>query len=408
MGLCESRAEELAGAVSLAVPLLRRVTLALGEAVPEALPAPPALAVASPPLPPLRVAQSQGAAEGDAEGLPGCPGEALGCEELLGDALRLGEGEALGLPLGLRVASALALTLGEAVATEGVLLTEGRGEGEGGGELAGSWVPVALEHESGDWLGAWLSWGESVELGDGKAERELLGHEEPLGVALAQRVEVSVSESVALAWELALNDALAKAQDEGEGVTEADATESEGLEEGVGAAERLDKLLGVLEADGQGLCCGEGVHGGVREALGQRVPLGEVLVLRVGRREGEGAAQALGVALSDVLALGLGEEVCLADSAAVREGVVRGEGLPVWGGVAEVDWEGQCVAVPLCSGVRESEGEALAEALALALAQRVSEGEALGVLLASAEEGEPAGEAVSGCDCVASEVGEAA
>jgi hypothetical protein len=53
-----------------------------------------------------------------------------------------------------------------------------------------------------------------------------------------------------------------------------------------------------------------------------------------------------------------------------------------------------------------SEGETLAEALALV--QRVSEGEALGVLLASAEEGEPAGEAVGGCDCVASEVCEAA
>ena len=94
MGLCESSAEGLASAVLLAVPLLRREALALGETVPEALPAPPAVAVTSPPLPPLRVAQSEGAAEGDAEGLPGCAGEALGCAELLEDAQCLGEGEA--------------------------------------------------------------------------------------------------------------------------------------------------------------------------------------------------------------------------------------------------------------------------------------------------------------------------
>ena len=63
---------------------------------------------------------------------------------------------------------------------------------------------------------------------------------------------------------------VAKALGEGKGETEV-----EGVDEGVGEAERLGNWLGVLEADGQGcgeaelLCCDEGVRGGVREALAQ-------------------------------------------------------------------------------------------------------------------------------------------
>ncbi len=182
VGLCESSPERLERAVTLVVPLLKRVTLALDEAVPEALPAPPAVAVTSAPLPPLRVAHSEGTTEDDAEGLPGCSGEVLGCTELLEDTHCLGEGEArrlllrealrvgwreaLGLPLGQRVASELGLTLGEAEATEGVPLREGRGEGEGVSERAGDKEPEALEEGSGGGLGVRLSWGEEVELGD--------------------------------------------------------------------------------------------------------------------------------------------------------------------------------------------------------------------------------------------------
>ncbi len=220
VGLCESSTEGLAGAVSLAEPLLKRVTLALGEAAPEALPAPPAVAVTSPPLLPLRVAQSEGATEDDAEGLPGCAGEVLGCAELLEEAIGLEEGEArrlllrvalsmgwreaLGQPLGQRVARELALTLGEAVTTEGVPLRVGRGEGVEVSERAGDREPEALAEGAGEVLDARLGMAEDVELNDAKAECELLGHEEPLGVPLALREAVSVSESVALACEEAL------------------------------------------------------------------------------------------------------------------------------------------------------------------------------------------------------------
>ncbi len=220
VGLLESSAEGLAGAVLLVVLLLKRVTLALDEALPEALPAPPAVTVTSPPLPPLRVAQSEGATKDDAEGLPGGAGEVLGCAELLAEAHGLEEGEArrlllgvalsmgwreaLGQPLGQRVARELALTLGEAVATEGVLLRVGRGEGVEVSERAGDREQEVLAEGAGEVLGARLGIAEDVELSDAKAERESLGHEEPLGVALALREEVSESESVALACGVAL------------------------------------------------------------------------------------------------------------------------------------------------------------------------------------------------------------